>query len=70
MNKWQDFARREFGSVTCTKEGLGQPAVTWYSVLRHWWVPAKGRLVHWGKGRWFSLVQLRILTGSSRTSRA
>ncbi|CAJ1353309.1 unnamed protein product [Effrenium voratum] len=69
MKKWQDFARREFGSVACTKEGQAFPAVTWYTVLRHWRVPAVGRLAFWGEDRWFTLVQLRILTGRTHQIR-
>ncbi|CAK9099643.1 Ribosomal large subunit pseudouridine synthase D (23S rRNA pseudouridine(1911/1915/1917) synthase) (rRNA pseudouridylate synthase D) (rRNA-uridine isomerase D) [Durusdinium trenchii] len=69
MKKWQDFVRREFGSVTCTKESQGRTAVTWYSVLRHWRVPAVGRLAFWGQDRWFTLVQLRILTGRTHQIR-
>mmetsp|Transcript_52211 Transcript_52211/g.151717 ORF Transcript_52211/g.151717 Transcript_52211/m.151717 type:complete len:680 (-) Transcript_52211:74-2113(-) len=67
MKKWQDFSRREFGSVICASEGL--PAVTKYKVLRHWWVPAQGKTRFWGQGRWFTLVQLRILTGRTHQIR-
>ncbi|CAE8586863.1 unnamed protein product [Polarella glacialis] len=69
MFKWQDHARREFGSVACVKERVGLPAVSKYSVLRHWLVPAKGRFAFWGRDRWFSLVQLRILTGRTHQIR-
>lgn len=65
--KWQDYERREFGSIVCT--GRGSPAVTKYQVLRHWRVPAEGRLAFWGKERWFTLVQLRILTGRTHQIR-
>lgn len=65
--KWQDYDRREFGSIVCT--GRGSPAVTKYQVLRHWRVPAEGRLAFWGKERWFTLVQLRILTGRTHQIR-
>lgn len=67
MKKWQDFSRREFGSVICVNEGL--PAVTKYKVLRQLWVPATGKTEFWGKGRWFTLVQLRILTGRTHQIR-
>jgi len=67
MKKWQDFSRREFGSVICANEGL--PAVTKYKALRQWWVPAKGKTSFWGKGRWFTLVQMRILTGRTHQIR-
>eukprot|EP00931_Biecheleriopsis_adriatica_P043887 TRINITY_DN2507_c0_g1_i1.p1 TRINITY_DN2507_c0_g1~~TRINITY_DN2507_c0_g1_i1.p1 ORF type:complete len:839 (+),score=182.29 TRINITY_DN2507_c0_g1_i1:29-2518(+) len=69
MKKWQDYQRREFGSIVCTKTGQGSPAVTKYTVLRHYFVPAKGRLSFWGKDRWFTLVQLRILTGRTHQIR-
>ena len=32
-------------------------------IARHYRVPATGRLACWGQDRWFTLVQLRILTG-------
>jgi len=67
MKKWQDFSRREFGSVICANAGL--PAVTKYKVLRHLYVPAKGMTKFWGKARWFSLVQLRIMTGRTHQIR-
>jgi len=67
MKKWQDFGRREFGSVVCAHEGL--PAVTKYRVLRHYYVPAVGKTKFWGEGRWFTLVQLRILTGRTHQIR-
>eukprot|EP00434_Breviolum_minutum_P037522 symbB.v1.2.033271.t1/scaffold4105.1/size64512/3 len=69
MKKWQDFVRREFGSIACTKENKGFPAVTRYTVLRHYRIPAKGRLACWGQDRWFTLVQLRILTGRTHQIR-
>lgn len=69
MKKIQDFGRREFGSVACTKEFTGMPAVTRYTVLRHYRVPATGRLACWGQDRWFTLVQLRILTGRTHQIR-
>lgn len=65
--KWQDFAHREFGSVLCSKEGL--PAVTKYRALRQWRVPARGLTKFWGRDRWFTLVQLRILTGRTHQIR-
>jgi len=67
LKKWQDFNRREFGSVICASEGL--PAVTKYKVLRRWWVPAQGATRFWGQGRWFTLVQMRILTGRTHQIR-
>eukprot|EP00439_Symbiodinium_sp_Y106_P082377 s119_g21.t1 len=67
MKKWQDFMRREFGSVACA--GQGYPAVTWYSALRHYCIPATGRLSFWGRDRWFTLVQLKILTGRTHQIR-
>ncbi|OLQ08892.1 hypothetical protein AK812_SmicGene7569 [Symbiodinium microadriaticum] len=67
MKKWQDFMRREFGSVACV--GQGYPAVTWYSALRHYCIPATGRLSFWGHDRWFTLVQLKILTGRTHQIR-
>eukprot|EP00930_Biecheleria_cincta_P031773 TRINITY_DN22030_c0_g1_i1.p1 TRINITY_DN22030_c0_g1~~TRINITY_DN22030_c0_g1_i1.p1 ORF type:complete len:925 (-),score=139.73 TRINITY_DN22030_c0_g1_i1:229-3003(-) len=67
MYKWQDYQRREFGSISCASRG--SPAVTKYTVLRHWRVPAEGRLAFWGKERWFTLVQLRILTGRTHQIR-
>jgi len=67
MKKWQDFDRREFGSVICVTDGL--PAVTKYRALRQFWVPATGQMRFWGEGRWFTLVQLRILTGRTHQIR-
>lgn len=67
MKKWQDLERREFGSVVCAREGM--PAVSKYQVLRQWCVPAKGGLAFWKEDRWFSLVQLRILTGRTHQIR-
>jgi len=67
MKKWQDFARREFGSVICAREGM--PAVTKYKALRHFCVPAQGLTRFWGKERWFTLVQMRILTGRTHQIR-
>ena len=32
-------------------------------IARHYRVPATGRFACWGQDRWFTLVQLRILTG-------
>eukprot|EP00971_Amphidinium_carterae_P115874 2295140-Amphidinium_carterae.1 len=65
--KWQDGGRSEFGSVICAEQGL--PACTKYRALRQWYVPATGRLAFWGEGRWFTLVQLRILTGRTHQIR-
>ena len=59
MKKWQDFARREFGSVACIGQGL--PAVTKYRALRQWRVPARGATEFWGEERWFHLVQTKTL---------
>lgn len=67
MKKWQDFGRREFGSVICAKEGM--PAVTKYKALRQFKVKAEGNLKFWGEDRWFTLVQLRILTGRTHQIR-
>lgn len=67
LKKWQDFGRREFGSVVCAGEGM--PAVTKYKALRQWRVPARGALEFWGEDRWFTLVQLRILTGRTHQIR-
>lgn len=67
MKKWQDFSRREFGSVVCAQEGV--PAVTKYRALRQFRVPARGPTEFWGEERWFTLVQLRILTGRTHQLR-
>eukprot|EP00928_Gymnodinium_smaydae_P041651 TRINITY_DN28159_c0_g1_i12.p1 TRINITY_DN28159_c0_g1~~TRINITY_DN28159_c0_g1_i12.p1 ORF type:complete len:824 (-),score=179.38 TRINITY_DN28159_c0_g1_i12:384-2855(-) len=67
MWKYQDQTRREFGSVFCASQGL--PAVTKYRALRQWRVPATGALKFWGRDRWFTLVQLRILTGRTHQIR-
>lgn len=67
MKKWQDFTRREFGSVVSVRCGL--PAVSKYKVLRQWKVPGEGKLKFWGEDRWFSLVHLRILTGRTHQIR-
>lgn len=67
MKKWQDYDRREFGSVVCAHEGL--PAVTKYRALRQWQVPATGSMQFWGKDRWFTLVQVRILSGRTHQIR-
>lgn len=66
MHKWKDYDRREFGSVVCAHEGL--PAVTKYKALRQWFVPAKGNMA-WSRDRWFTLVQLRILSGRTHQIR-
>ncbi|CAE7370560.1 truC [Symbiodinium natans] len=55
--------------VAGCKESQGSPAVTWYSALRHYCVPATGRLAFWGRDRWFTLVQLKILTGRTHQIR-
>merc|ERR1719460_685520 len=67
MYKWKDFERREFGSVVCVNEGL--PAVTKYKALRQWRVPAQGKMKFLGEDRWFTLVQLRILSGRTHQIR-
>jgi len=67
MKKWQDFSRREFGSVIDARAGC--PAVSKYKVLRQWRVPARGNTKFWGKDRWFTLVQMRILTGRTHQIR-
>jgi len=67
MHKWKDMERREFGSVVCACEGL--PAVTKYKCLRQWHVPATGAMAHQGRDRWFSLLQLRILSGRTHQIR-
>lgn len=68
MKKWQDMTRREFGSVVCASRE-GSPAVSKYRVLRQWKVPAKGPTRFWGEDRWFSLVQMRIMTGRTHQIR-
>jgi 23S rRNA pseudouridine1911/1915/1917 synthase len=67
MHKWKDFDRREFGSVCCAHDGL--PSVTKYKALRQWHVPATGDMEFLGKDRWFTLVQLRILSGRTHQIR-
>lgn len=68
MKKWQDMTRREFGSVVCANRE-GSPAISKYRVLRQWKVPAKGATRFWGEDRWFSLVQMRIMTGRTHQIR-
>lgn len=67
MIKWKDFDRREFGSIVCGGEGL--PAVSKYKALRQWKVPAKGKLQFLKEDRWFTLVQLRIMSGRTHQIR-
>jgi len=68
MKKWQDMTRREFGSVVCANRE-GKESVSKYRVLRQWKVPAKGTTRFWGEDRWFSLVQMRIMTGRTHQIR-
>eukprot|EP00927_Polykrikos_kofoidii_P040412 TRINITY_DN34552_c0_g1_i1.p1 TRINITY_DN34552_c0_g1~~TRINITY_DN34552_c0_g1_i1.p1 ORF type:complete len:1456 (-),score=225.31 TRINITY_DN34552_c0_g1_i1:179-4546(-) len=67
LKKWQDFHRREFGSVVCSS--AGSAGVTQYRALRQWRVPARGATAFWGRERWFTLVQLRIMTGRTHQIR-
>jgi len=68
MRRWQDPSRRALGGVVCARDGL--PAVTKYRVLRQWKVPALGPMRFWDRHRWFTLVQLRILSDRTHQVRA
>mmetsp|Transcript_62768 Transcript_62768/g.119221 ORF Transcript_62768/g.119221 Transcript_62768/m.119221 type:complete len:1348 (-) Transcript_62768:154-4197(-) len=72
LKKWQDSEVRDYGSCICSHEGL--PAVTRYRALRYYRVPSEAddgakRFFGPEKDHWFTLVQLRILTGRTHQIR-